>query len=191
MKVLFGMVDIGAPLVRATMSTRQTTGFVERLLRQVGLDWSVPDFSSLSRRQKTVAVNIPYRGCKGLLHLLIDSTGIKVEGEGEWRIVTGPSVPRTSYPTCSARSRPTRKSAGVSPANADGAYGSRKCYDAIADCGAHAIIPPHRIGSSRTRKTMAAPWTFPLLTGTKRIVGCIAASQMASALAASSFWRLT
>jgi len=41
----------------------------------------VPDFSTLSRRQKTLAVNIPYRGSKGPLHLLIDSTGIKVEGE--------------------------------------------------------------------------------------------------------------
>lgn len=41
MKVLFGM------------ALRQTTGFVESLLRLVGLDWAVPDFSTLSRRQKT------------------------------------------------------------------------------------------------------------------------------------------
>ena len=52
MKVLFGMVDIVAPLVQATMSARQTTGFVESLLRRIGLDWEVPDFSTLSRRQK-------------------------------------------------------------------------------------------------------------------------------------------
>ena len=67
-----------------SMALRQTTGFVESLLRLVGLDWTVPDFSTLSRRQKTLAVNIPYRGSKGPLHLLIDGTGIKVEGEGEW-----------------------------------------------------------------------------------------------------------
>ena len=72
MKVLFGM------------ALRQTTGFVESLLRLSGLDWAVPDFSTLSRRQKTLQVNIPYRGSGGPLHLLIDSTGIKVEGEGEW-----------------------------------------------------------------------------------------------------------
>ena len=84
MKVLFGL------------ALRQTTGFVESLLRLVGLDWTVPDFSTLSRRQKTLAVNIPYRGSKGPLHLLIDNealsaigprtmpSGIKVEGEGEW-----------------------------------------------------------------------------------------------------------
>ena len=65
MKVLFGM------------ALMQTTGFVESLLRLVGLGWSVPDFCTLSRRQKPLAVNIPYRGSKGPLHLLIDSTGIR------------------------------------------------------------------------------------------------------------------
>jgi hypothetical protein len=64
MKVLFGM------------ALQQTTGFVESLLRLVGLDWSVPDFSTLSRRQKTLAVNIPYRGSKGPLHLLIPSRAL-------------------------------------------------------------------------------------------------------------------
>ena len=53
MKVLFGM------------ALRQTTGFVESLLKLVGLGWAVPDFSTLSRRQKTLAVNIPYRGSNG------------------------------------------------------------------------------------------------------------------------------
>jgi hypothetical protein len=65
------------------MALRQTTGFVESLLCLIGLNWEVPDFSPLSRRQKTLAVNIPHRGSQGPLHLLIDSTGIKVEGEGQ------------------------------------------------------------------------------------------------------------
>ena len=47
MKVLFGM------------ALRQATGFVESLLRLIGLDWTVLDFSTLSRRQKTLAVNSP------------------------------------------------------------------------------------------------------------------------------------
>ncbi|MCH2077775.1 MAG: IS5 family transposase [Rhodobacteraceae bacterium] len=71
LKVLFGL-----PL-------RQTTGFVESLLRLVELDWAVPDFSTLCRRQKTLNVSLPYRGGTGPLSLLIDSTGIKSEGEGE------------------------------------------------------------------------------------------------------------
>jgi hypothetical protein len=44
----------------------------------------ITHFSTLSRRQKTLAVNIPYRGSEGPLHLLIDSTCIKADGEGEW-----------------------------------------------------------------------------------------------------------
>lgn len=72
MKTLFGM------------ALRQTIGFVESLLHLIGLDWTVPDFSTLSRRQAILAVCIPYRGSKGPLHLRLDSTAIKVEGEGEW-----------------------------------------------------------------------------------------------------------
>lgn len=75
-KVLFGM-----PL-------RQTTGFVQSLLRLVGLDLAVPDFSTLCRRQKTLNVSLPYRGGTGPLNLLIDSTGLKAEGEGEWNART-------------------------------------------------------------------------------------------------------
>jgi hypothetical protein len=84
MKVLSGMVDSVAPLVQATMALRQTTGFGKSLLRRIDLDWIVPSFRTLSRRQKSLKVNIPYRGSAGPPHLLIDSTGIKVEGEGEW-----------------------------------------------------------------------------------------------------------
>ncbi len=63
---------------------RQATGFVESLLRLVGRDWVVPDFSTVCRRQKTLNVSLPYRGGTGPLNLLIDNTGIKAEGEGEW-----------------------------------------------------------------------------------------------------------
>ena len=65
------------------MPFRQTTGFVQSLLRLVGLGWDVPDYSTLCRRQKTLNVSLPYRSGNGPLNLLIDSTGIKAEGEGE------------------------------------------------------------------------------------------------------------
>lgn len=64
MKVLFGM------------ALRQTTGFVESPLGQIGLGWAVPDFSTLSRRQKALVVTIPYRGSQGPLNLLIPSQDI-------------------------------------------------------------------------------------------------------------------
>lgn len=46
MKVLFGM------------ALWETTGFIEILLQLVCLDWAVPGFSTLSRRQKTLPTNI-------------------------------------------------------------------------------------------------------------------------------------
>ena len=49
-----------------------------------GLDCVVPDDSKRCRRQKTLMVELPYRGGSDPLHLLIDSIGIKAEGEREW-----------------------------------------------------------------------------------------------------------
>ena len=183
MKVLFGM------------ALRQTTGFVESLLRLVGLNWTVPDFSTLSRRQKTLAVNIPYRGPKGPLHLLIDSTGIKVEGEGEWHARKHGGPKRRVWRKIHLKidegeTDQKRPRWGVFPANlevraveitgshigdapvlpdllgqiavderigsvtADGACDTRKCHDAIADRGAHAVIPPRK--NAKPWKTITA-----------------------------------
>ena len=72
MKVLFGI------------AMQQTAGFVESLLRLIGINWKVPDLRTLSHRPKTLAVTILHRATQSPLPLLIDSTGIKVEGEGEW-----------------------------------------------------------------------------------------------------------
>lgn len=72
LKMLFGL------------SLRQATGFVQNLLRPTEQDWAAPDFSILRRRQGSLIVNLPYRGGIGPLNLLIDSTGINAEGEGEW-----------------------------------------------------------------------------------------------------------
>src|SRR3990167_7002927 len=83
LKALFGL-----PL-------RQTTGMVASLLGLAGLDWPVPDYSTLCRRQKTLTVHVPYRPSTGALHLLIYSTGVKAEGDGEWLANKhGPSKPR-------------------------------------------------------------------------------------------------
>lgn len=74
---------------------RQTTGLVASLLELAGLAWPVPDFSTLCRCQQGLKVAIPYRQSTGALHLLIDSTGIKAAGVGEWFAKEhGPSRPR-------------------------------------------------------------------------------------------------
>jgi hypothetical protein len=56
------------------------------LIRLTGLNWRVPHLSTLSRRQKDLAVAIPCRPRGGPLHLVVDSTGLKVLGEGEWKV---------------------------------------------------------------------------------------------------------
>ncbi len=82
LKILLGLpLRQGVPL-SAIGPRAMARGFMASLLELSGLGWSVPDFSTLSRRQMTLDVTIPFRGSKGALHLLIDSTGIKVEGEG-------------------------------------------------------------------------------------------------------------
>ena len=159
MKVLFGM-----PL-------RQTTGFVESLLRLAGLDWKVPDFSTLCRRQKTLSVAIPYRGGTGPLHLLIDATGIKAEGEGEWNarkhggskkrlwrklhlgmdeetleiravgVTTSNVGDAPMLPDLLEQIPPDQEIATVT---ADGAYDTRRCHNVIAARGAAAVIPPRK-----------------------------------------------
>jgi len=71
MKMLFGM------------ALRQTTAFVESLLKLIDLDWAMPNFSTLSRRQKGLKVNIPCRGSQGPLHLWIDIEPASATGSSE------------------------------------------------------------------------------------------------------------
>ncbi|HIG56413.1 MAG TPA: IS5 family transposase, partial [Candidatus Handelsmanbacteria bacterium] len=65
---------------------RQTQGFVESLWTLMGLEevLAVPDYSTLSRRQGTLKVALPVQPTDGPMHLVVDSTGLKVYGEGEW-----------------------------------------------------------------------------------------------------------
>ena len=55
----------------------------QSLLRLAGLDWPVPDYSTISRRQKTLQVVIGAVTTTTSLHFVVDSTGIKMLGEGE------------------------------------------------------------------------------------------------------------
>jgi len=58
---------------------------VANLLKFANLDWAVSGYTTLCRRQKTLAVQIPYRRADAPLNLLADSTGIKFLATGEWR----------------------------------------------------------------------------------------------------------
>lgn len=152
---------------------RQTAGMVASLLQMANLDWSVPDYSTLCRRQKTLAVQIPYRRSGGPLNLLVDSTGIKFLGDGEWQArkhgVQGRRQWRKVHlamDTATSDIRaveftPSRD--GDSPilpellgqipederigtVTADGAYDTRRCHTAIIERNAQAIIPVRKNG---------------------------------------------
>ena len=144
---------------------------MQSLLQLVGLDWAAPDFSTLCRRQKTLNVSLPYRGGTGPLNLLIDSTGIKSEGEGEWNARKHGGPKRRIWrkihigideETLKVRTvEVTTSNIGDAPmlpelldqippgqnigsVTADGAYDTRKCHEAIAARNAHAVIPPRK-----------------------------------------------
>jgi hypothetical protein len=146
---------------------------VASLLKMAGLDWPVPDFSTLCRRQSTVTIQIPFRRSDGNLNLLVDSTGVKVRGDGEWQVRRhGPGRRRqwrkvhlamdvATGDICALEF--TSSQTGDSPVlpdllaqipvdqpigtvTGDGAYDTRTCHTAIAERGATAVIPIRKNG---------------------------------------------
>ncbi len=115
-KVLFGL-----PL-------RQATGFVERLLELAGLDWTVPDFSTLCRQGH--AKHDPERGIN---EETLEIRAIEVTSSS---IGDAPMLPELLEQV------PPDEEIGAD--TADGAYDTRKCHDAIAARKAHAVIPPRK-----------------------------------------------
>ena len=173
---------------------RQTAGLVASLLRLAGLDWSVPDFSTLCRRQKTLAVQIPYRRADGPLNLLVDSTGIKFLGDGEWQArkhgVQGRRQWRKVHLAMDTDTSDIRaveftpSSDGDSPilpellgqipedeqidtVTADGAYDTRRCHAAITERLAVPIIPIRKNGRAWKEDCPAAKGRNETLRATK------------------------
>ena len=147
---------------------RQAMGMTQSLLQLAGLDWSVPDYSTVSRRQKTLQVAIGAVSTTTGLHLLVDSTGIKMLGEGEWKTKKHGADYRRQWrkvhlgidaSTLEIRAMEvTDNSIGDAPVlpalleqipaderiasvSGDGAYDTKDCHEAIALRAAHAIIP--------------------------------------------------
>jgi Transposase DDE domain len=75
------------------LALRQTEGLIGSLMRLLGLDLPIPDHTTLSRRAATLEVPRPRSGSSpdaereaAPVHLLVDSTGLKLCGPGEWLI---------------------------------------------------------------------------------------------------------
>ena len=159
------------------LALRQTTGLVESVLQLCGLKWPAPDFSTLCRRQRDLEVQIPYSRSKAGLHLLVDSTGIKFLGEGEWKCkkhgaeyrrqwrklhigidadtlqiraicVTSNNVSDASVLSDLLVQLPSGEA--LKSLTGDGAYDTQTAYEAVIRHGAIPIIPPRK--NARIRK---------------------------------------
>ena len=136
-----------------------------------GRNWTAPDYSTICRRQKQIDIAISYQKSHEGLHLLIDSTGLKFLGEGEWKRKKHQPEYRRQWrkmhigidaETLQIRAvqlttnnvsdspvlgelldqvPPTEQS---DPHCTDGAYDTKLCRQVISDRDAHAVIPPRK-----------------------------------------------
>lgn len=152
---------------------RQTTGMVASLLKMAGLNWAVPDYTTLGRRQETPAFLIPYHRANGPLNLLVDSAVIKALGDGEWqarkhgvqgrrrwhkvhlamdtatsdiRAVEFTSSSDCDIPTLPELLEQIPQAKEIGTVTAGGAYDMRRCHAGIINRRATPIIPMRKNG---------------------------------------------
>jgi len=66
---------------------RQTEGFLRSIFGMLGLDLSAPDHTTLSRRAQRLTLTLRRVPTGTGIHLIVDSTGLSIVGEGEWAAV--------------------------------------------------------------------------------------------------------
>jgi hypothetical protein len=145
---------------------RATQGLGRSVFELMGLALEVPHYSTLSRRAADLTVDLS-RKSKGPLHLVLDSTGLKVYGEGEWKVRKhGYSKRRTWRELHLAIDAETHEIQAamvteakvddaemvdrllkpidrpVASAAADGAYDKRKVYRVLEPRTDRILIPP-------------------------------------------------
>jgi IS5 family transposase len=176
------------------LALRQATGLVQSLLTLSGLHWPVPDYSTLCRRQRELDVQVPYTRSPAGLHLLVDSTGIKFLGEGEWRCkkhgperrrqwrklhiaidaqtlqvraicVTSNNVSDAAVVTDLLAQVP--KDETIASFTGDGAYDTQPVYEAVMQRGAIPIVPPRK--RARIRKGAAFAYRNEAVDACRRL----------------------
>ena len=151
------------------LAGRQAVGLVESVFKLMQVKLRVPDHSTLSRRLGKLAINLAVVAKEGARHIVIDATGVKVYGEGEWKVRQhGYSKRRTWRKLHLAIDEQTgeilatevspseRKDAqlfvplldaiqaDIDQVSADGAYDQRDCYTAVSKHQAKVAIPPRK-----------------------------------------------
>ena len=151
------------------LAGRQCQGFLESIFELMEIELSVPDHSTLSRRLGQLAVKLPVLPKSGARHVVVDSTGVKVYGEGEWKTRQhGISKRRTWRKLHLGVDEATGEilaavvttnditdgevlsdildgvTAEIEQVSGDGAYDQRQCYRAVRRRRAKAVIPPRK-----------------------------------------------
>ena len=153
------------------LSLRMVTGFVQSLIHLCRLDWTAPDYSTICRRQKHIDIAINYQKSSNGLQLLVDSTGLKFLGEGEWKRKKHQPEYRRQWRKLhigiDAKTLQIRavqlttnnvsdsqvlgdlldqipQDEQIDSVYTDGAYDTKQCRQVIADRQAHAVIPPRK-----------------------------------------------
>ena len=144
---------------------RSTQGLVSSVLRLLRVRLPSPHYSTLCRRARHLELSLA--APKRIKHLVIDSTGLKVYGEGEWQVRTHGKQKRRTWLklhiSMDAESHQITASsltskdlldrnalsglleqteAEIEYVCADGAYDFEQCYRAIKKREAVALIPP-------------------------------------------------
>nr|WP_287287162.1 MULTISPECIES: IS5 family transposase [unclassified Okeania] len=152
-----------------SLAGRQTEGFVKSIFQLMDLDLPVPDHSTVSRRLPKLNVKLPVIPTNEAIHMVVDSTGVKVYGEGEWKTrVHGVSKRRTWRKLHLGVSEATGEiisgvvttndvsddqvfsdlldgvDGEIAQVSGDGAYDKYKCYEKARQRGAKATIPPRK-----------------------------------------------
>lgn len=152
-----------------SLSLRALQGFIDSIFALMNLPLRSPDYTSISKRSKTVQVKYKNKSKGSVRHIAIDSTGLKVLGEGEWKVKKhGAEKRRTWRKLHLAVNVDTHEviSAEVSLVNvgdsealptllnplrrkvhsvsADGAYDTKKCYEVLQNKGYKPLIPPRK-----------------------------------------------
>ena len=68
------------------LGLRQSQGLVTSLFALMRVDLKAPSYSTLSRRQAELEIELPVRSKEEPIHLVVDSSGLKIFGEGEWKV---------------------------------------------------------------------------------------------------------
>ena len=146
---------------------RQTEGFGHALAQLLGVEIAIPDFTSLAKRAAKLGIVLCVRQMQGPIDIVVDSTGLKVFGEGEWKMRThGKSKRRTWRKVhLSVNPRTQEIVAEVLTENSghdadqvddlldqveqpvetfygDGSYDKWKVYDRMSAEGIEPVIPP-------------------------------------------------